>query len=382
MAKAEKTELQQTKGTFKLIGKVSNIDRENNYVEKISDKGARKGDPQRQLRFNVMTSPTNSVQVGMFSYEPEEVFLWNSKTKKENPAYKGERVEYSKWSKNRLNYEKSGSVPLQTKTGIEYAPDEKGKLKAQIQNLPTYDAMEYIKEHLYNGDSVVIEGDISYNTYENKQSNIVTSTNYNVTSLFKLQKDVDFEKEDFEETSLFVQEMVFVGAENYKKESKAEITGRIIAYNKQYVDAEFVINYANDDEAGTFKKMAEAYAKAVKFGSVIRIHGNIVNRAVTSMEAIEDGDKNDVLALLSGEKNRMEAVTSYQRFMELRGTDAVEAGIYKEDDFTVKNEKLVAEKDEEEDDDLGALRGSKKSNSDNPFEDADDFEIDDDSLPF
>ena len=381
MAKAEKTELQQTKGTFKLIGKVSNIDRENNYVEKISDKGNRKGDPQRQLRFNVMTSKTNSVQVGMFSYEPEEVFVWNSKTKKENPSYKGERIEYSKWAKNRLNYEKNGTVPLQTKIGIEYEADEKGKLKVQTQHLPTYDAMEYIKEHLYNGDSVVVEGDISYNTYENKQGNIVTSTNYNVTSLFKLQKEVDFEKEDFEETSLFVQEMVFVGAENYKKESKAEITGRIISYNKQYVDSEFVINYENDDEASTFKKMAEAYVKSVKFGSVICIHGNIVNRAVTSMEAIDDGGKNDVLALLSGEKNRMEAVTTYQRFMELRGTDAIEASIYTEDDFTVKNEKLVEEKDDE-DDDLGALRGTKKSNSDNPFADSDSIDIDDSDLPF
>ena len=61
------TELQQTKGTFKLIGKVTNIDRENNYVEKIAEKGNRKGDPQRQLRFGVITSPTNEIQVGMFS---------------------------------------------------------------------------------------------------------------------------------------------------------------------------------------------------------------------------------------------------------------------------------------------------------------------------
>ena len=378
------TELQQTKGTFKLIGKVTNIDRENNYVEKIAERGKRKGDPQRQLRFGVRTSTTNEIQVGMFSYEPEEVFLWNSTKRKDNPSYKGERVEYSKWSKNRKNYEQSGTVPLQTKIGIEYATDEKGKLKVQTQNLPTYDAMEYIHEHLYNGDSIVVEGDISYNTYENKQGQMVTSTNYNVTSLFKLKKEVDFESEDFEETSLFVQEMVFVDAENFKKESKAEITGRIIAYNKQYVDADFTINYEHDDEANTFKKMAEAYAKAVKFGSLIKVHGNIVNRAVTNMVEADDGDKNDILAMLSGEKNRMEAVTTYQRFMEIRGTDDLEAGVYDEDDFTSENDKLVEEVTEDEDDALGDLRGNGKSKvSDDPFgADSDDFEIDDDSLPF
>ena len=36
------TELQQTKGTFKLIGKVTNIDRENNYVEKIAERETEK----------------------------------------------------------------------------------------------------------------------------------------------------------------------------------------------------------------------------------------------------------------------------------------------------------------------------------------------------
>ena len=168
------------------------------------------------------------------------------------------------------------------------------------------------------------------------------------------------------------------------KESKAEITGRIIAYNKQYVDADFTINYEHDDEANTFKKMAEAYVKAVKFGSLIKVHGNIVNRAVTSMVEADDGDKNDILAMLSGEKNRMETVTTYQRFMEIRGTDDLEAGVYDEDDFTSENDKLVEEVTEDEDDALGDLRGNGKSKvSDDPFgADSDDFDISNDDLPF
>ena len=181
----------------------------------------------------------------MFSYEPEEVFLWNSTKRKDNPSYKGERVEYSKWSKNRKNYEQSGTVPLQTKIGIEYATDEKGKLKVQTQNLPTYDAMEYIHEHLYNGDSIVVEGDISYNTYENKQGQMVTSTNYNVTSLFKLKKEVDFENEDFEELKKKAAKKLKESKD--KKDDKIQSTALAIQKKTKQLERDFY-NYLTDSE--------------------------------------------------------------------------------------------------------------------------------------
>ena len=81
---AEKVEhtLAQTKGTFDLVGRVVNIDRENAYQEKTMDKGKNKGKSYRTLRFGIKTSESNIIQVSMFSFLPDDVYLWDSVNKK------------------------------------------------------------------------------------------------------------------------------------------------------------------------------------------------------------------------------------------------------------------------------------------------------------
>jgi len=92
------TELRETKGVFKLIGKVTRIDRDGAYREGVLEKGKNEGKPYRSLRFGVQTSPVNEVIINAFDSRPDEVLLWNSEKKKKDEKYKGDRVPFVEWS--------------------------------------------------------------------------------------------------------------------------------------------------------------------------------------------------------------------------------------------------------------------------------------------
>lgn len=375
-------ELEQTRGNFKLIGKVVNIDRENAYAEKMQGQGKNKGKQYRQLRFGIQTAPDNIVQIGMFSYEPSDVYIW------ETEAKKGAKMPYAKWKANRKVLEKQKKIPLQTAIGIER--DEKGK--TNTQHLPSWDAIEYIHDSLFNGDSVVVEGQVSYSSYTNGNGDEVTGTNYNLERLFTLKEPVDFSSDKFEETSVFTQEFIYEGAEVDKKTKVATVFGKTIGYAPEgqvpkMVDVSFEISFEDDDENKTMEKMAKTYVKKVPYGSYLKVHGNVLNKAIS--ELVEDDDNDDdVLAMLGGEKNRMQATITYKRAMEIRGTDAIEQSKYTEEDLAQTNDLIVEEKEE---DDLGDLTGKKKSKTKIESivdEDEDDdwggegLDIDDSDLPF
>ena len=374
--------LEQTKGTFKLIGKVVNIDRENAMTERTMDKGKNKGREYRNLRFGIQTAPDNMVQIGMFSFEPIEVYVWETENRK------GGKMPYDKWKKNRKVLEKQKKIPLETAVGLER--DEEGKTKTQ--HLPSWDAIAYIHDNLFNGDSVLVEGDISYNTYTNKAGQEVTSTNYNLKRLFALKQPVDFQDKDFEETSVFTQEFVFEGVELDEKEKKAVVFGKSIGYAREdqippMTDVSFEILFDEErDEDGLMEKMAKTYAKKVPYGSLVTVHGNILNKAISQVVESDEDVDDDVMAMLGGERNRMETTITYKRAMEIRGTDSLEREKYTEEDLS-QDDSLIDNDDS--DDDLGDLVGAKKSKSkieENDFLDDDDNfdfdDMDDSDLPF
>src|SRR5690606_38682488 len=189
-----------------------------------------------------------------------------------------------------------GYVVLQSRIGLDY--DEKGKLKTK--GVPRFVASKEIYESLNNGDSVVVEGTIRYSKYKNRNDEIVEQKNYTIEKLFRI-KDIDFEAEDFEEVSYFEQEMVFVDANLDKQEKKAYITGRIIDYMGNFEDTQFVVNFANEKGKvdPDMLNLTEAMSKKMKFGDVINVFGDVVNRVV--VEDVEDDindDEDDLLAQL------------------------------------------------------------------------------------
>ena len=122
---AKKTEekiLNQTKGTFRLIGKITGTERDNFYTSRIIERGKMKGKEMRSLRFGVKTSNQQTVYVQMTGYEPETVYLWNAKEK--DKAKRSSKMSYDDYINQKeileedplyLNYilKKSDQVPSQ-----------------------------------------------------------------------------------------------------------------------------------------------------------------------------------------------------------------------------------------------------------------------------
>lgn len=383
----EKLELAQTKNKFKVVGVVSRIDQDYAYKEDEVQSGKNEGKTFRSLRFGVKTSDTNEITVSMYSVEPEKVFLWNSEMKKEDNDYKGTWVEYEDWEENQEQYREDGYAVLQTRVGLSYGED--GKIESK--GLPSYVAIEEIYEGLNNGDSVVVEGTIGYNTYENRDKKVVESKNFNIEKVFKI-KDVDFESEKFEEVTYYEQEIVFVDSVAEKKESKVYVTGRHINYNKSFHDTQFVIDYS-DGEGGTnpdMVKLAEAFVKKVKFGDVLNIFGDVLNRVIIEEVEDDEDEDDDNLAMLGGKSKPKHAQTyasrSYVSESQIHGVDAWDKKVYAETDFEV--EKLV-EEDKKDKKKKGKNKisdefGGKGKKNDNPFdtEDVEDLDLDDEDLPF
>lgn len=380
------TELQQTKNSFKFIGKVTRLDKDGAFREDVATKGKHEGDTYRSLRFGVRTSDTNEMTVSMFDFEPEEVFLWNSekakKAKEKKKTYKGERIPFDEWLEKQDELREQGYAVLQTRVGLEYGED--GKI--QSKGLPSYVASKYIYDNLNNGDSVIVEGDIRYSTYENQQGKTVEQKTFNITRLRKL-KDIDFEDEDFEEVTYFEQEIVFVDAEPDKSNKKVYVTGRTIDYQGNWHDTQLVVDYSDgeDGEDKGMVKLANAFLKKFKFGDLLNVYGDAINRVI--VEEVEDeGEEDDLLDELGGRAKPKHAqgytARTYISEMQIFGVDSWSKRHYSEEDF-VKDELLEEDDDDNEDDELlDELGGKSKKEKKNPFEVDDDDDISDDDLPF
>lgn len=382
MAKKEKG-LVQTKNSFKAVGKVANIDKAYAYYEGVVGEGKKnEGKEIRSIKFSVKTSDANMVQVQMMGVEPEEVLMWNSddakKARSKNKKYNGRRVPFEDWLDNEDEYKEEGYVVLESRVGLER--DEKGKVHSK--GVPSFVAVEQIHETLDNGDSVLIEGNISYSTYEDKNNKTVLNKNFNIRKIILID-DVDFEEEGFEEVSYFEQEVIVVEAELDKDEKRTTITGRHINYNQTWIDLEYIVDYSDGDK--DLEKLAKSLSSVVKEGDKITLLGEILNKkvVVSNTEESEEDEDDDVMSILGGksrpkgmEKNVMQTFVSEMRVF---GVEDWEEGKYDlEEDFEVE-EVVVSNKTKK--DKSSKLGG--KSKKPNPFDDEDeDDDEDDEDLPF
>ncbi|WP_061578076.1 hypothetical protein [Bacillus licheniformis] len=379
-------ELQQTKNSFRFKGKVTRIDKDGAFKEDVSKN---QGKLYRSLRFGVKTSPNNEMMVSMFDFKPDEVFLWNSekakKAKEENKSYKGERIPFEEWVEKEDELRESGYAVLQSRIGLEY--DEDGKLNSK--GVPSYVASKEIYDQLSNNDSVVVEGKIRYNTYENQQGKTVERKDFQIEKVHRL-KDIDFESEKFEEVTYFEQDMVYVDAELDREQNKVYITGRTIDYNKNWHDSQFVIDYSDGQDGidEGMKKLGDSFLKRIKFGDLVSVFGNALNQMVVEESEDEEENPDELLKSLGGRSKPAHAqkytIRNYIQEMRIEGIDAWERKMYKEEDFVDNG---LLQKDEDLQNELG---GKSKKESSNPFDTDDDpfandgkpIDISDDDLPF
>lgn len=380
--KSKSNGLEQTKNSFKVIGKVANIDKSYAWYEGVVSEGKKnEGKEFHSIKFSVKTSEKNIVQVQMMGIEPEEVLMWNSEEAKKSKAkgkkYNGRKVPFEDWLDNEDEYKEEGYVVLESRIGLER--DEKGKV--HTKGVPSFVAVEEIHETLDNGDSVLVEGYISYSTYEDKNERTILNKNFNIRKIILID-DVDFDEQDFEEVSYFEQEVIIVDSELDKDEKHTIITGRHINYNKTFIDLEYIVDYSDGDSDLT--KLAKSLTTVVKEGDKITLLGEILNKKVVVSNTEDEDEDDDVISMLGGksrpkgmEKNVMEIFVSEMRVF---GVEDWEEGKYDlEEDFEIE-EVVVSDKKSKSKDKSKSLGG--KSKKSNPFDDEEDEEEDDDDLPF
>lgn len=273
-----KHNLKQTKGKFKVVGKVTSTrgDRYYNtypYSEKEGEK--------RALNFGVQTSESNVVYVSLDGYTNNEARFqkYNFQTKE---AFSQILPWDERDSEEAVLLMEDGYRPM-FGTTVGIALNEKGKKEPPL-SMFGYDACEYLFENLEEGMSVYVEGNIEYSHYA-KDGATKRYTNLMVTKIYIQEREIDFDDEKFKEVNNFEQEFVMNSIEPEKGEDN-KATGRFIvsANIVTYNGVEFATFILEDKKlAGNLKKGVKPYWSIPSFG-----------RLVTQVVEPETSDDEDV----------------------------------------------------------------------------------------
>ena len=365
--------LAQTRAYFTVSGKVTGTDRENYYKTDVTDKDVE----WASLNFGVKTSPNQIIFMRLFGLEKEVVYLYNN-DKKLDKADRLKKVDYEDWADNVEEYEEEGFFPLDLTIALER--DEKGKVVNVIRTI-TIDGINDIYEDglLENDMDVTIRGNITTQTYVNRDGEEVTQTNYEPTSIYLTKQEIDFEDEKFVERAKFDAEFIYTDHEYDKKEDKLYIYGLAVGYNGKPTPVTYTITTDESIFIDTEKEIkeniegAESMIQAIvkdkelKYGTLCKVHGVLVNR----VEEVEDDAPS--LGGLAGKKK--ETIKNYVRENVILGFDSIESEKYTQEDIEQAQDESAFVKKEEK---PKGLTGRKK-----PKEDEDEvIDIDEDDLPF
>jgi hypothetical protein len=340
-------ELKQTKGTFQFRGIVTGTKKDGFYsVKKTKETQV----DFRTINFGVQVSSDSILYVTFNGMVQKEVF-YSGKPKGSDKNI----TEKVKWE-NRYNYKKEGLRLIGINCGLEKTVDEKGKEVNDKKILVPFDATEYVHEHLVDGMSVFVKGNIEYGHFSNKDE--VTRTVKFIPNQISLCQEVDFEakndkSEPYQVINNFTQDIVFQSIEQSEDKTNFILSAQIVNY-ATIEQADFVVEDV---------KLAKNLRKLKPY-TFISTWGLIQTVRNTDTVEVEDNDG-------WGDSNPMKRVNSpYKTLRVLTGADpaSIDVETFTEDKIEEALEKVKnTEKKEKafesaDDDDWGD--SSKKSDSD------------------
>lgn len=291
--------LTQTKGRFTARGIVTGTSKEN-FCKAITTKT---GKEMYMVNFGLEINNGKTIFMSMNGMVKDEVYY----SKKDGGTYETKKVEWKKrYTFNEDGYRLNGIT-----LGIEKAEDGTN-IKS---TLAEFDACEKIGKTLTDGMSVFVSGNIEYSTYNDR-----TSIKYVPTQIYLTRDDIDFDKEDFEQTANFEQTIVFNEIE--KSEDGFTVGGTIVGYS-EICQTEFML----DKSKAAFAKTL----KSLKPYTALKVHGII--DVISDTEDVEV----DIAADDGwGDPNPMTRVSSpTRRVMIITGADrdSVDTETYSEEDI-------------------------------------------------
>jgi hypothetical protein len=314
------TSLKQTTGDFKVAGIVSRVDAQYAYREGVTGTNAE----FKSFSFDVQTDPTNKVTVELFGMEREFVYPYSStvaaaEKKKGNPN--GGKLKLP-WAKR---HELPDTYHL---IGVNCAIANKGEDgKYERKSLEAFDAVDFIRQNLKNGDSVYITGQPSFNTYEDKKTGEKkTKLALSIGSITKIPA-IDFKAEGFEPTCSFSMEVVVDDSQLDSETNMLDLYARTIQYGGKWTST--VGLQIDASKQAKFAKLVSNW----KFGDCVKLFGLIVNR-VEMKEVVEEADGEE-----DAWGNKPKGYTSVvkntvsQLLVTSADPDSYEQAVYTEDDF-------------------------------------------------
>lgn len=320
--------LTATYGNFLLRGVVSGLKGEKTFTE------GKSSSEWKKVQFTVNTNKNSRHYVELMGTKNKEVKFF--KNEKDKPK----EEKNVPWA-DRYKERKDGfKIMMPIKVGLEKDPEDESK--NLIKELTAFDAVDYIKKYLKDGDQVFILGSMQFSTYEGR-----TQIKYQIKNIYASNNDMDFNSDNFEEEASFNQEIVY--RDYTDKDDKTIIHTYVIYKNKDFMDfvkQDFAIipsRYKNDeDKYESLKVMAENF-KGLSFGSTIKVNGNILSYVPTV--TADSGTKGAWGFKAKGQEMGGRPI----RELEITGAegDSLKQDRYTEEDFVVQGSEFGNDQSEE-----------------------------------
>jgi hypothetical protein len=331
--------LAQTKGSFKLRGLATGVNRENAFKHSDYDNGG----ARNTFSFGVQAAEHSTVFVNVEGYKNKDVHLFK---RSEVKGQKGDK-KIVDWAK-RYDFVEEGFNPIGVSVGLE--KNEEGK--NVTTTLLDYDAAKRVKEQLEDDLSVFVRGDIDFSSFKTDAGDIRRNKKFLAKNIY-LSKEVDFEDEDFKETADFKQKLIFMGINKSTDagESKFLLEAKIVTYNS-IEDAEFVIY--NTTLANQFKKNLKPYQSLDVWGTITnKVDAEEIQEEAASVWGEEDSFKRvnksyiRELVITGADPSSIDKETYTEEVIEkalkkLRSEGEVESGTWgdSESDLDIKDDDL------------------------------------------
>ena len=353
MAKERMHDLKQTTGTFQVRGIVSNTKTNRFYKSGTGTNG----NLWNSLEFGVKIADNKTVFMSLRGFPRAEVFYYK---RGENGA-KGitQRVAW----KDRKKSPGDGFrlIGVTVSTG-------RNENKNVNEVMTEYDAVEYLRESLNDGDSVFIKGNLQFSSYTDRNGQMHKRTELVPTQISYTQRPVDFDAEDYKEMCEFENTIVFSSIDKEEDEN-GKATGRfeLHGYSVGYNTVENVAFIIEADHA----RLASNLKKAMKPGYSIKTFGRV--NIVNNISVVEDDDDG------WGEQSPMERINSpvVREYVVYKADPtSIEKDTYTEESIAAALRKIRAAKTA-----TANFEGKAKANIDIEVDDnwdSDDFSEEDD----
>lgn len=267
-------DLKQTTSTFQIRGLVTGVKGKKFYTSGTTKSNG----TWNAIEFGVLVNDKKPVYVKLNGFPRNEVYYY----KKGEEGQKGTTQKVAWAQRKQAPGEGFRLIGVNISTG----KNEDGQNINEV--FTEWDAVEYLHKNLKDGDSVLIRGNVEFDTYTDKDGNVQRKITLVPNQIFYTQEPVDFTARDFKEEALFDDVLVYTGIdketdENNKSTGRFILTGYSVRYN-DIVPVQFILDAEHAKLAASIRKKLKPYNSLHVYGEI-----NVIVDTTAVVEEEDDG---------------------------------------------------------------------------------------------